>query len=110
VQYALLVVVSTDQWLALLAAIVGAVAAEVIWAGVRAGRLGGPEAAPGYWLLGGAVPLLQTGTYLALLGVFGGGLVWTPHLWVGVPIVAGLYGLFAEVLSMPRALFGSRSS
>jgi hypothetical protein len=105
VVYAVFVVVSTDQWLALGAVLAGAVVAEVIWVSIRGGWLGGPEAGPSYWVLGGAVPLAQTAAYMALLALIGGGLVWTPHLWVGVPIVAGIYGLIAAVLSMPQSLF-----
>jgi hypothetical protein len=107
VLYALLIVVSTDQWLALVAVLVGAASAEVIWARIRGGWLGGPDDATGYWVLGGAVPLVQTAAYLALVGAFSGGLVWTPHLWVGIPVVAGVYGLIAAVLSMPGVLFGT---
>ena len=107
VLYAFLIAASTDQWLALLAVAGAAIVAEMLWARIRRGWLGGREAATGYFVLGGAVPLVQSALYLALLGAFDGGLVWTPHLWVGVPIAAGVYGIAVTALTMPRALFGT---
>jgi hypothetical protein len=101
--YASVVVPATEQWLAVPAMVVAGVVAEVIAAGLK----GEPA---GYWLLGLSIPLVQTLTLFALQGVLGGGLVWAPHLWLGVPIVAGIYGAVAAMFAVPPAWLRQMSS
>jgi hypothetical protein len=33
--------------------------------------------------------------------VFGGGVLWSTHLWAGTPVLAGLFGLIAAMLVAP---------
>ena len=73
------------------------------------GGLGGLDGEIGYWAIGAMVPLVQCATHFALPGFFGGGLVWTVHLWAGVPAAAGLLGLSAVVLVVPPAFVRASS-
>jgi hypothetical protein len=98
---ALLIVPATGQWLALLAVAGTAVVGELIWAWVRRGGLGGPDREAGYWLLGGVVPWVQCSLSFVLLGLFGGGLAWSVHLWTGVPVATGIIGLAVATLVVP---------
>lgn len=98
---ALLIVPATDQWLALPAVAGAALTGEAVWVWVRRGGLGGPDGEIGYWVLGGLVPLVQVSLSFALLGLFGGGLAWSIHLWSGVPVAAGILGLSVAVLTVP---------
>ncbi|MGH7265571.1 MAG: hypothetical protein ACREMB_12065, partial [Candidatus Rokuibacteriota bacterium] len=91
----------SDTWLYLPAVAVGATAGELIWAAMWRGRLGGLEGEKGYWTLAGAVPLVQFSTYFGLMHVYGGGIVWSTHLWAGAPIMGSLYGLIAGALVVP---------
>jgi hypothetical protein len=101
---AVLVVTATEQWLALPAVLAGALTGEVVRARIRS------RSATGYWVLGASVPLVQTAAHLALLGLFGGGLVWAPHLWVGVPVIAGVYGLVVAMFVVPPAFASAGAS
>ena len=78
-----------------------ALVAEALWAWVRRGGLGGPDGEAGYWLIGATTPLVLFALYFALAAATGGGIIWTAHLWVGVPVAAGIIGLVASVLAVP---------
>jgi hypothetical protein len=102
--YASVVVPATEQWLALAAMLFAGIVAELL----RARITRDDDAA--YWLLGASVPLVQTLVLFVLQGAFGGGLVWAPHLWLGVPIVAGIYGAVAAMFAMPPKWLRQMSS
>jgi len=97
----LLVAASTDLWRYLPAVIGAALLGEVIWARMWRGGLRGIEGETGYWLIGAAVPALQFFLYFALMEGFGGGVLWSTHLWAGTPLLAGLFGLIATMLVVP---------
>lgn len=98
---ATLIAAATDLWRYLPAVLGAALAGEAVWSWVRRGGLGGPTNEAGYWLLACSVPLVQVALYFALMAAFGGGIIWTPPLWMGMPIMAGLFGLFAGMLAVP---------
>jgi hypothetical protein len=98
---AALIALPTDMARYLPAALGAALVAEALWAWVRRGGLGGPDGEAGYWAIGATTPLVLFALYLALAAAIGGGLVWTAHLWVGVPVTAGIIGLVASVLGVP---------
>jgi hypothetical protein len=97
----LLTVAVTDMWLFLPAVAVAALGGEAIWAWMWHGGLGGPEGEPGYWLLASVVPLVLFALYFALMGTFGGGIIWTTHLVAGAPTLAAFYGLLTALLVVP---------
>ena len=97
----LLIVAVMDMWLYLPTVIGAALAGEGLWAWIWRDGLGGVNAEPGYWLLAFSVPLVQFGLYFVLMAAFGGGIVWTVHLVVGAPVLAGFYGLLTGLLVVP---------
>jgi len=97
----LLTAAVTDLWLYLPAVAAAALVGEALWAWIWGGGLGGADAEPGYWLIAFAVPTVQFAAYFALMGTFGGGIVWTTHLVAGVPLMAGFYGVITAVLAVP---------
>jgi hypothetical protein len=97
----LLVAASTDLWRYLPAVIGAALLGEVIWARMWRGGLQGVGGETGYWLIGAAVPAVQFFLYFALMEAFGGGVLWSTHLWAGTPVLAGLFGLIAAMLVAP---------
>jgi hypothetical protein len=97
----ILIAAATEFWLALPAVAGAALVGEAIWARLwRGGRESLADEA-GYWVLGGAVPAAQWALYLALLAAFGGGIVWTAHLVVGLPAMAAFFGVVAGMLIAP---------
>jgi len=98
---AIIVVPATNQWLFLPCAVIAAVLAEALWRRIRKGGFGGPDQWLGYAVIGALVPTVQIAVYLATVGIFGGGVIWTPHLWAGVPLAAGICGLTAALLLAP---------
>lgn len=98
---AALIAATTDLWRYLPAVLGAALVGEAVWSRVRRGGLGGPTNEAGYWLLACIVPLVQVALYVALMAAFGGGVIWTTPLWLGMPVVAGLFGLFAGMLAVP---------
>jgi hypothetical protein len=99
----LLTTFATDKFLYLPAVALAALVAELLWARVRAGALGGPDGRVGYWVIGAAVPFVQFAAYFLLMALAGGGIIWTTHLWVGAPFMAAFYGLAAAMLMLPPA-------
>ena len=97
----LLTVWVTDLWLYLPAVAGAALAGEALWAWMWRGGVGGKSANPGYWLIAFVVPLALFAGYFALMGSFGGGIIWTAHLVAGLPVMAGFYGLFVALLALP---------
>ncbi|HEY3107614.1 MAG TPA: hypothetical protein VGL23_02615 [Chloroflexota bacterium] len=102
---ALLTAAVDDLWRYLPAVAAAAVAGELLWALVRRGLLGGPDAAAGYWLIAAVVPAVQFDAYFALMAAYDG-IIWPIHLWAGVPIVAALYGLIVSLLLLPPRWLG----
>lgn len=98
---AALLALATDLGRYLPAALGAALVAEALWAWVRRGGLGGPDGEAGYWLIGATTPLVLFALYFALAAATGGGIIWTAHLWVGVPVAAGIIGLVASALAVP---------
>jgi hypothetical protein len=98
---ALLVAAVTATWLYLPAVVGAALAGEALWAWLRHRRRGDAASLRGYWALGGLVPTVLSALYIALMGTAAGGLIWSPHLWSGLPVLAGLYGVVASVLAAP---------
>jgi hypothetical protein len=96
-----MVAVVADMWLYLPAVAGGALAGEALWAWVWRGGLGGPDGEAGYWVLGFVVPTVVFCLYFALMGIAGGGITWTTHLWAGMPFLAGLYGLIVSLFVVP---------
>jgi hypothetical protein len=107
---ALLIVLATDQWPALFSVAGAALAGEAVWGWMRKGGLGGLDGTTGYWVLGGIVPLVQTSLGLALTGAAGGTMVWSIHLWTGVPVTVGILGLSVAVLAVPPAFLRGLTS
>jgi len=101
--HALIIAPATNQWLILPSIVCAALAAEYVWWSMRKGRFSGVDGTTGYWLIGALLPLVQVSVYLVALAAFGGGLTWTPHLAVGVPVAATIYGLMAAALLAPPA-------
>jgi hypothetical protein len=106
---ALIVVPATNQWLALPSMIGAALATETLWWWVRRGALGGPYSTLAYCVIAGALGLVQVTLYLLVLGIFGGGLIWKPHLWVGVPLAATTLGVIVALLVAPPAMLTART-
>ena len=98
---AALLALATDLARYLPAALGAALIAEGLWVWVRRGGWGGPDGEAGYWVIGAATPLALVSLYVALAAAIGGGLAWTAHLWVGVPVAAGISGLIASGLGVP---------
>jgi hypothetical protein len=98
---ALLILSATDQWSMLPAVVASALVGEGIWLWMRRGGPGGTDGAAGYWIVGGAVPLVQCLVGFLMLDLAGADLIWTPHLLVGVPVAAGILGLTVSVLVVP---------
>jgi hypothetical protein len=102
---ALFEVAINDAWRYLPAAVGAAAAGEWIWAGIRAGRLGGINSTGGYWVLGFTTPFVLIAGYVVLV-LLGGGILWSTHLWLGAPVMAGFYGLIASLLVAPPRWLG----
>src|SRR5205085_226454 len=98
---ALLVAGTTDLWRYLPAAVGAALVGEAIWAWVWRGGLGGLEGKTGYWAIASIVPMIQFFLYFAFMEAFGGGVLWTTHLWAGAPLLAGFFGLIASIAVVP---------
>jgi hypothetical protein len=98
---ALLITLATDMGRYLPAVVGAALIGEALWAWVRSGGLGGPEGEAGYWTIGAVVPAVQFALYFVVMAVAGGGIIWTPHLWAGVPVAAAIVGLTATMLAVP---------
>ena len=47
------------------------------------------------------MPAAQFVLYFIVMAVAGGGVIWTPHLWAGVPVAAAITGLAATMLAVP---------
>lgn len=50
------------------------------------------------------VPFMTSLVYLLVLNTFGSGLWWQIHMWLGVPFLAGIAGLFLSFLVAPPAI------
>lgn len=99
----LTLVAIADMWRYLPALLLAAVVGELIWGSVQ------PDdrehgARRRLWLLGAAVPFTLTAAYFTTMAV-GGGILWTVHLWAGIPFVAALFGLATAMLVVPPAFF-----
>jgi hypothetical protein len=92
---------TTGLWMYLPAVVIGATIGEVWLTYVR--RKGRSTNLPAYtyWVLAASVPAAQFTAYFGLMAVFGGGIVWTTHLWTGTIVSAGLFALIASVLTVP---------
>ena len=107
---AVLTVAVTDMWTYLAAVAGAAVVGEALWAWMRSGWLGGPDAERGYWILAFAVPAAQFALYFVVMAWFGGGIAWTAHLAAGTPIMAGFFGLLVALLAVPPRFFRAGTS
>src|SRR5262249_5222561 len=47
------------------------------------------------------MPFVTSLSYLLILNMFGKGLWWQVHMWLGAPFVAGIAGLFLSYLAVP---------
>lgn len=98
---AVLIAGATDLWHYLPAVVGAALVSEALWIWIMRGGLGGPTNEAGYWLIGAIVPGVYFALYVVLAGAIGGGVIWTPHLWAGIPVTAAIVGLIAAVLAVP---------
>ena len=104
-----LVAFATDTWRYLPAVAGAALLGEALWAALWRGRLGGLAGRAGYWALAAAVPTAFASLYFALAAAVGGGLTWTTHLWAGVALLAGVYGLIVALFALPpRTTLGEK--
>ena len=98
---AAVIVPAGDQWSFLPSAVLGALVGELLWSSARRGAWGGPDAALPYAILAATIPLVQLTTYLLVLNVFGGGVIWSAHLFAGVPVAAAIIDVVVAMLIAP---------
>jgi hypothetical protein len=99
---AMLITLATDLWRYLPAVLGAAVFAEAIWLMVQRGKVGGVGGQASYWLIGAGTPFVMFALYFAIMGATAG-IIWSPSVWTGLPVVAAIIGLFASVLAVPPA-------
>ena len=87
---------STKQWPVLIAALVGGILAEVFYAALRP-SIERPNALR---LFAFAVLFMLYLLYFAAL-LAAGGIWWRIHMWLGVPLLAGVIGLGLSYLAAP---------
>jgi hypothetical protein len=97
----MLTVATTGMWLYLPAVALAALTGELWLAYVRRRQPDSELPAIAYWVLTGGVCATQFTAYFILMARFGGGIVWTTHLWTGTIVTAVLFAVVASVLSVP---------
>ncbi len=91
------------MWLYLPAVAVGALTGELWLAYARRRQPHNELPAIAYWVLTGGVSAAQFTAYFIIATLFGGGIVWTPHLWTGTLSAAVLFAVIASIVSVPPA-------